>query len=435
MADTIQIVSWALQQSCKLRTGAAAANPKAALNATCDARVYSDAFRRPPGERSVYGNVCVTGYGLAETAKEKPVAYPWSGLVVPEVFREIGGAEGLFAMCANCPANVIPARVANCTGTIYVSPDSEELDKRLQRLIVYRGVRREFSEVFAKTTPVWFGLWTASPLSAEAIRILRILFSALSEGDGGKGEASHDFKNFLGALEIAEQRSIPLHVSLAPPGHTDFGIYTVFPHCPFCKAGADVERWKGAYPAELYTCEVCGTRYSPVETATREKFDIGLRELREVMGQAEFEALAVEYLVDRGASRAEAKRIVHDEEAAERAKKEEWKKSELLAGLRRKFLKEVIQKGLVNRCKSGNEYDHPEFDARDFAEVLARCARTGAGISSMWRFCEGTLDKSVDKPADPAEVLKEWDEPGCLFGAVFETPEEVLMAYAAAGGG
>lgn len=161
MADTDQIVSWALEQSCKLRVGNAATVPDSALRSTSDARVYSNALRRPPNERSVYWDACVTGFGLAETVKDRPVAYPWSGFLLPKVFQEIGGPEALFSMCANCPANVIPARVANCTGAIHLSPDSPELDERLRRFVRYRGLRREFEETFPRTEPLWFGLWTA----------------------------------------------------------------------------------------------------------------------------------------------------------------------------------------------------------------------------------------------------------------------------------
>src|SRR5262249_5925396 len=59
-----------------------------------------------------------------------------------------------------------------------------------------------------------------------------------------------DIRHFLNALEAAIRWELPVHVSLAPLGHTDFGWYTVFPHCPRCKANAPVGRWKERYPKE-----------------------------------------------------------------------------------------------------------------------------------------------------------------------------------------
>ena len=85
---------------------------------------------------------------------------------------------------------------------------------------------------------------------------------------------------------------------------------TIFPHCPFCKAAGDVPRWKSANPAELYPCKVCGIRYVPAEAAGREKFEMGLRDLRQLIGQSQFEVLAAKYLMDRGIGVAAAKEIV-----------------------------------------------------------------------------------------------------------------------------
>jgi len=45
---------------------------------------------------------------------------------------------------------------------------------------------------------------------------------------------------FEAACRRSVAEKIPLHVSLTPPGHTDLGWYTIFPHCPRCKAAAQV---------------------------------------------------------------------------------------------------------------------------------------------------------------------------------------------------
>ncbi len=434
MADTSQIVSWALEYSCKLRAGDAVTNPAEALKSTGDARLYSAAFRRPANERSIYGNACVTGYGLAETAK-KPVLYPWSGFLIPEVFRELGGAEGLFRMCANCPANTIPARLANCTGTIYPPAEPEKFDERLRRLVDVSRIAEGFCRRFPRRpTPLWFGLWTASPLSPEALRILKILMCAILEEEGAKELGRWILENFVAAMEIAGQRSLPLHVSMSPPGHTDFGIYTIFPALPVLQSGRGGRALEGGPTRRSYnTCEVCGTRYSPVETATRERYEMGRGRVAGVDGAGGVRGAGGRvsggpWLDSRGGGGNRACR------GGRGARTKRGAKENSAAG---GVAPEIFEGGNPKRV------GEPLQVGEGIRSSGIRCARFCGGAGEVREDRrEDFLDVAVSrrsarqnpptKPADPVAVLREWDEPGCLFGAVFETPEEVLLAYAAA---
>src|SRR5437870_1341139 len=115
-----------------------------------------------------------------------------------------------------------------------------------------------------------------------------------------------------------------MHVSLAPPGHTDLGWYTIFSHCPRCKAASPVERWKRKYRDEEIACAICGARYSPAKTHSAQRDNWELKELRDVLGQAKYEKFAARCLVAQGASESEAERIVQKHEERERAYKEKW---------------------------------------------------------------------------------------------------------------
>src|SRR5215831_14011467 len=172
----------------------------------------------------------------------------------------------LFTMCGSCPANTVPADLAGCCGTLYQWPNSERTEAQIRNIIERLGIVEEVSTAFSATTPIWYGLWAVSPVPRPALPLLKTIISEMRAEDRRAMEASkkldeeqlRDFALFVRAVELAEKHLLPLHVSLSPLGHTDFGFYTVFPHCPFCKAATHTPHWQRKYPAALYTCHVCG---------------------------------------------------------------------------------------------------------------------------------------------------------------------------------
>src|SRR5436853_4370260 len=60
MADTIQIVSWALEFTCPLRSAENSADPVRSLSEIARARTISDALGKPSSEFGIFGDICVT---------------------------------------------------------------------------------------------------------------------------------------------------------------------------------------------------------------------------------------------------------------------------------------------------------------------------------------------------------------------------------------
>lgn len=121
-----------------------------------------------------------------------------------------------------------------------------------------------------------------------------------------------DVRHFLKALEAAVQWELPVHVSLAPLGHTDFGMYTVFPHCPRCKANAPVGRWKESYTKEPHECRVCGHTFNPDEhhSSERDGFDWEADRLEKQLGEAGYEPFVRAFLIHRGCSPEQADEVI-----------------------------------------------------------------------------------------------------------------------------
>ena len=122
--------------------------------------------------------------------------------------------------------------------------------------------------------------------------------------------------HFLAALRKSLDWELPLHVALAPLGHTDFGWYTVFPHCPRCKANAPVGRWKTEYPSEPHICQVCGNTFIPNEnhSATKDDYDFESQSLKRQLGEASYDQFVKRFLEHEGCSSQQIAEIVDNEE-------------------------------------------------------------------------------------------------------------------------
>jgi formylglycine-generating enzyme required for sulfatase activity len=140
---------------------------------------------------------------------------------------------------------------------------------------------------------------------------------ALLEGiDDPNEKRDDDLRQFQAALRAAIDWELPLHVEMAPPGHTDLGWYTIFPHCPRCKAGAPVARWQESYPDELIECPVCGQRYSPAKTHKAERMDESAWDanlLEKVLGPGNTDAFRRRFLAHQGHNDAQIDHILDRE--------------------------------------------------------------------------------------------------------------------------
>jgi hypothetical protein len=278
MSDTLQYLSWHLEYACAFRRGAAVTDLLAARAATGELHAIDGAAARG----DLYGDICVQGTSYSR-AGVAPV-----GFRIGETVNAVGGLTAAREICGQCPANALnptPGGMAGCCGVLEIEP-TQSVEDQLRSALLTSGLRRSFANVFLETRPLWYGLWVSSPLSPAQLEMMgKVLTPAMGEG----------VVQFLSACDVAVEHGIRLHVRMSPPGHVDFGFHTTFPHCPRCKMG-NGEEWKSPYSSEVITCEACGFRYVPAETAAMESMDREERpELEAVLSPAEFEHFMVEW--------------------------------------------------------------------------------------------------------------------------------------------
>jgi transposase-like protein len=272
VSDTLQVVTWALEQECQFRRGESWQTPDRTTEQLSDLRVVSRAL---VDGRAIDG-VCVTGFScerhdlLNPHDVENHIGVPVSGFGIPDRLGSYGSIDSAQATCQECEANVSrdPQReLVGCHGHIFfIQPDSDELEKSLRNAARQLGLQAALTTAFLPTSPLWYGFWAQSPLRKDQVDVLAPLFShTFTDEDQECSGIDH----FLRALNATVRLNIPLHVSLAPSGHIDLGWCTEFPHCPRCKANAPVEHWQEQYSRDEHTCEVCGYAFIPDDTYSR----------------------------------------------------------------------------------------------------------------------------------------------------------------------
>jgi hypothetical protein len=296
----------------------------------------------------------------------------------------------------------------------------------------------EMAAAFPQTKRIWNGLWARSPIPQKSLPVLKTLMTELlrTAGKRDRDELNH----FIQAIDLSLRRNLNLHVKLGAPGHTDFGFLTTFPHCPFCKAEANVQRWQRKYPAELQTCEVCGTNFSPAETAKVERYHDDADDLRKILGSERFKQFAVEYLVANGATQAEAEAIMTETEQAHSQRIEKLRLVREQAMRERKFVSQVVLAGLPRvsappsdwvEDEEGNDVERVAvdwFDGDTMIEAIRRCLQRGIQVGEL-------MHESIDEDlaryeaqkviSNPLELLAKWRSEGCneKFNARFRVPD------------
>jgi len=222
------------------------------------------------------------------------------------------------------PTNV----VSGCFGSLEVLyPGSGSFDDLLWSVIEKHDLEDKLRDAFRLTDPLWFGLWMDSPLDRKQCRcLLELLSKALPQlwekpeddpaGEPLFGDVSFAFSDFnpaatygreydlfFRALGAVLQHDLKLHVHVPPPGHTDMGFYTVFAHCPRCKAAADVPRWEEVKSCN-YECTVCGHHYDPKTTYSSEssEYDSDANSLEKMLGD-QYDDFVIRYGLLHGHSR------------------------------------------------------------------------------------------------------------------------------------
>lgn len=308
MADTRQVVSWSLERKCAFRTGEQWFLPNETYKQLVDLRTVASA----EGDGRNVGGICVSGWTTERDNSGKIHNIPYSGFRIEDRLGTFGGLPMAHSTCGSCEANVkseLDIEVAGCFGYLDVWPDSEELDTQLWSIIEQRSLESRLRAAFPVTSPLWYGLWIETPLRRLQAEVLHELLDAACDHDDPEDK---DIRHFLNALMAAIRWELPIHVSLAPLGHTDFGWYTVFPHCPRCKANAPVGRWKDSYPTTPYECQVCGHQFNPDEHHSSEQDDLDWddQSLEKQLGKEGFDQFVRTFLLHRGCSAEQVDEII-----------------------------------------------------------------------------------------------------------------------------
>ncbi len=135
-------------------------------------------------------------------------------------------------------------------------------DRLFLRAIRVGKLQDQLQTEFVWMKPIWLGLWVKSPLTTVQCSILYDLFSLFTVRED---RLCRNLNAFLEALQDAYSGKGQLKVSLTPPGHTDFGTWTTFAHCPQCKIIAPVPAWDASEYHDEISCPICNTRYVPSE--------------------------------------------------------------------------------------------------------------------------------------------------------------------------
>jgi transposase-like protein len=451
MADTIQGVMWALGQKCRLRQGDDWEKPATAIKTLSDCQTYSRLRKRDGRAFGVFGDVCVTSVTPALPGDEiSRYDYPQGGFVLAAQFAAAGGLPALHQLCGECPANDNEDGIAGCAGFFYLSLCSEELQKQLDRLIADLRLASKLNSLFPQTKLHWFRFWIQSPLPPDGVPLLQQLFAAVYDEEKQERakqrsqstqsyrcvDPHSDLNDFVKALERSRSANIPIHVNVTPPGHTDLGWHTIFSHCPRCKAEAPVKRWQRKYRTEEIECAICGASYSPAKThsSKRDKWD--RRELRDILGQAEFENLAVRCLIVQGASDSEAAEIVRKHEERECARREEGAQRIAEAERHDRFVESVIYHGLKNLNTEKEGESGWLCSAADTEQVLRRCKQHGGKVRFISHVSEsGERDEFLGvswfTPAEKA--FRKLRQKGCdeKFSIFLTIPKEVVDCWKA----
>lgn len=311
MADTRQIVTWSLERKCPFRSGTDWLLPSETCKQLADLRTLA---RAHTDDRVVDG-ICVTSWstGLDNSGEYHDI--PSGGFRIEDRIARFGGIEEANRTCGGCEANVdskLDTKIAGCFGDLDIWPDSSEFDEQLWRIIEERNLEGRLRSAFPVTTPLWYGFWINSPLRRMQAELLYEILDTACDYDDPQ---DNDVVHFLNALQAAINWELPLHVSLLPLGHTDFGWYTVFPHCPRCKANAPVGRWQEEFSSEPYKCRVCDHIFNPNEhhSSERDDYDWDATSLEKQIGASAYEEFKRRFLSHRGCTEQQVEEVLDNE--------------------------------------------------------------------------------------------------------------------------
>ena len=182
MADTRQVVSWALERKCIFRSGDEWFLPKQTYMQLADLRTVAEAFP----DRRVVDGICVTGWTTGRDHAGRCHDIPCSGFRIEDRLGKFGGLPAAVNTCAKCEANAknkTGITVAGCYGALDVWPNSQELDEQLWKIVQEHNLETRLRAAFPVTRPLWYGFWIESPLRRLQAELLYDLLDVACDHD------------------------------------------------------------------------------------------------------------------------------------------------------------------------------------------------------------------------------------------------------------
>ena len=139
MADTRQVVSWALERKCAFRSGEQWFLPARTFTQLADLRTVASA----EGDGRIVNGICVTSWTTERDNAGNVHNVPCSGFRIEDRLGPVGGLAAALATCRACEANArteLGIDVAGCFGHLDIWPDSEDLDRQLWGIIEQRNL-------------------------------------------------------------------------------------------------------------------------------------------------------------------------------------------------------------------------------------------------------------------------------------------------------
>lgn len=284
-AATPEFIRWSIAVECDLRAGAGDGGPEFAERQLKGLRAYAEAV----AAGRLCDEVC---FEAALDAPPGPNHAP-RGFRVIDVLRAYGATAPATWPCGSCPAHVDPPdhapALAGCYGLVDWRPLGPSLPQRLSDELSDSAECDLLRREFLVTQPVWYGLWSESPLRAEQLALLEPLVGRWrTRGDAWNAV----FDRFWRALVAARDSGLPLHVDYGPAGQLSGRHWTVVPHCGRCKVGR---------PLNSSVCSCCGLaeRELPARRRLR-RGERPYRQLAEFLPPLAREELLRRYLGTRG---------------------------------------------------------------------------------------------------------------------------------------
>ena len=156
MADTRQVVSWALERKCTFRSGDQWFLPCQTYRQLGDLRTVASA----EGDRRIVNGICVTSWTTERDYSGAIHDIPCSGFHIEDRLWPVGRLATVMTTCRGCEANAkteLGIDVAGCFGHLDIWHDSEELDRQLWGIIEQRNLGDRLRSAFPVTTPLWHG--------------------------------------------------------------------------------------------------------------------------------------------------------------------------------------------------------------------------------------------------------------------------------------